>query len=370
MEHKNGGTFGDADTGAGPETEDPIERTTRPTSASSSPEADDGPADTATRGLAASVAALQARLDEIERSLIERIADVDDDRRRTAVLLQRARQGQEEEVAARLRRHTHTTRWTMLTFAALVIVALVLLYWQVATKPSTPVVQTLPADVASAEQLARVRARLNTLSDAVAELAAAPTRADTTASEISRLVSDRAQLVGEQQRLTEELAELRARLAAPPVVAQPQRAATVPSTESEEATAPEAAAPPATVDPTPAAAPPPDATEPPAAEPSAEASPREEKVIQVANRPYALQLVGYFDYDRMLAFANRDDLPRPVYYREGTFQGRPWFALIHSLHPTYDEAMVARADLPEVLLALDPFVRRLPAATEVVELTP
>ena len=50
-----------------------------------------------------------ARLEAIEQSLIERIADVDDDRRRTASALQRALETRVEEMDAKLRRSRRMT---------------------------------------------------------------------------------------------------------------------------------------------------------------------------------------------------------------------------------------------------------------------
>ncbi len=54
--------------------------------------------------LSAGLAAQGDQLRDAERSLVDRIADVDDDRRRTQGQLQRAMQSQYDEVDARLRR--------------------------------------------------------------------------------------------------------------------------------------------------------------------------------------------------------------------------------------------------------------------------
>ena len=50
-----------------------------------------------------------ARLEAIEQSLIERIADVDDDRRRTAAALHRALETRVEEMDAKLSRSRRMT---------------------------------------------------------------------------------------------------------------------------------------------------------------------------------------------------------------------------------------------------------------------
>jgi DamX protein len=69
--------------------------------------------------LAAGLAAQADKMRDVETGLVGRIADVDDDRRRTAAAIQRALDTHQEEVEARLRRRAG---WT----AALVVLALLL----------------------------------------------------------------------------------------------------------------------------------------------------------------------------------------------------------------------------------------------------
>jgi DamX protein len=66
----------------------------------------------------------------------------------------------------------------------------------------------------------------------------------------------------------------------------------------------------------------------------------------------------------MLDFARREPLPSEVYYREESYQGRPWFVLIHSLHARRDDAVAAISKLPSELATLDLWIRDLPPETE------
>lgn len=53
-------------------------------------------------------------------------------------------------------------------------------------------------------------------------------------------------------------------------------------------------------------------------------------------------------------FAARKGLPERVYVIHGTHKGRPWHAIIHSLHPDYDAAKEELPRLPADLAALNP----------------
>lgn len=86
--------------------------------------------------------------------------------------------------------------------------------------------------------------------------------------------------------------------------------------------------------------------------------------IQLAERPFVLQLIGFFSRDLMNAFIERSTLPPEVYTMEETFRGRPWFVLIHSLHPNRVSAQEVIAGLPQELADLDLWIRELPADTE------
>lgn len=91
------------------------------------------------------------------------------------------------------------------------------------------------------------------------------------------------------------------------------------------------------------------------------------------NRPaIALQLIGFHSRDELNAFLAEHTLPNPVYIRSETFRGRPWFALIHSLYEDRDTAIATADTLPEDLAQLDLWLRELPAGTtlERVQVSP
>jgi DamX protein len=96
------------------------------------------------------------------------------------------------------------------------------------------------------------------------------------------------------------------------------------------------------------------------AEPVSEPTPLPQEPALTADRPFALQLMGSYDRDRILALAARPDLPASVYIRQETLRGRPWYVLIHSLHATYEDAQAEHGRLPEDLARLDTWIRRLP----------
>ncbi|NEX15391.1 MAG: hypothetical protein C1943_01835 [Halochromatium sp.] len=85
--------------------------------------------------------------------------------------------------------------------------------------------------------------------------------------------------------------------------------------------------------------------------------------VLVDDRPFALQLIGFYSRELLDDFIARNPLPDQVYLREETFRGRPWFVLIHSLYQDRAAAQQASADLPEELGALDLWIRELPADT-------
>jgi DamX protein len=88
-----------------------------------------------------------------------------------------------------------------------------------------------------------------------------------------------------------------------------------------------------------------------------------DEVLVAGDQPYALQLIGFYTLDDMLDFARREELPHRVYFREESFQGRPWFVLIHSLHTDYVGASSANARLPSSLAMPDTWIRSLSPET-------
>ncbi|WP_296807142.1 hypothetical protein [Thiocapsa sp.] len=83
----------------------------------------------------------------------------------------------------------------------------------------------------------------------------------------------------------------------------------------------------------------------------------------VGNTPIALQLIGFYSLDELLDFARREELPTRVYFREESYQGRPWFVLIHSLYAGYSDASAAIDRLPTQLAILDTWIRDFPPET-------
>ncbi|WP_296700599.1 SPOR domain-containing protein [Thiocapsa sp. UBA6158] len=85
--------------------------------------------------------------------------------------------------------------------------------------------------------------------------------------------------------------------------------------------------------------------------------------LTVGNTPFALQLIGFYSLDELLDFARREELPSRVYFREESYQGRPWFVLIHSLYSGYSDASAAIDRLPTQLAILDTWIRSFPPET-------
>ena len=84
----------------------------------------------------------------------------------------------------------------------------------------------------------------------------------------------------------------------------------------------------------------------------------------------ALQLIGLRSRDEVRAFIAEHDLSAPLYLRSETYRGRPWYALISSLHDDMESATAARDALPADLARLDIWLRELPAGTELERIAP
>ncbi len=89
-----------------------------------------------------------------------------------------------------------------------------------------------------------------------------------------------------------------------------------------------------------------------------------EKTLVVAERNYALQLIGVSDRKSLESFVVRDGLPARVYTIRRTYKDRPWHLVIHSLHENYSEAAQELSRLPSDLATLDPWIRPLSAGVE------
>ena len=89
--------------------------------------------------------------------------------------------------------------------------------------------------------------------------------------------------------------------------------------------------------------------------------------VQVGDRPFTVQLIGFHSLEALERFAADHVLPVVYYYRQETYQGRPWFVLIHSRHETREAAEAVVAKLPPGLANLNIWIRKLKADTELIE---
>jgi DamX protein len=338
---------------------------------------------------------------DLEKSLVERIADVDDDRRATATQLQRAWQTQREDWEDRTRRRGWGTIFALALILVLLAGAMVASYVRLRAlhEPLTQEVavlrQALDRLSVPRGEGAAVEERLSALSAAVAQISSSleqisnqPRPATTPPDEaLKPLAAQIALLAAEQRRIAADLDGLRQRLDAaalepptPPVAFQrPEEPPGAPPLESPAQSEAVAPAPPE-VPAVPVGQPVPLAEDAAQAEPGpADVGPAsadrtaansQPGTVTVTDRPFALQLIGVFNRDRLLELVAQSDLPRPVYLRQETLRGRPWFVLIHSLHGTQDEARAALSQLPPALAAQSPWIRPLPEGTRLEVLSP
>jgi len=326
------------------------------------------------QALAAEFAAHRTLMRDQEKALVERIADVDDDRRLAIIHLQRAWQTQRDELADKLRR----PGW--LAAAALLLVltlggGLIALYADVRASQATL--------AAAIERLTAEQQRL------AAELAAhgqalhpmplgTRTAPEPTGTEPATNVGIAAPTPPEIP-----IREVPATTAPPPAdpvpipTANAQSAVTLATaTEADSGEAPATpadAAPPADPAPAPlvgaqsedvaATATEADPTPFAVAAPTSAQDPEPGQTFRVTDRPFALQLVGSHQRERLLEVAANQALPQYVYLHQETRRGRPWFVLIHSLYSNIEDARAALARLPPGLRKPLPWVRALPAET-------
>ncbi|MCH8532261.1 MAG: SPOR domain-containing protein [Saccharospirillum sp.] len=162
-----------------------------------------------------------------------------------------------------------------------------------------------------------------------------------------------------QQRLAEAVARVEARRdeapepdLTPPVplpVPEPE-----PQPQAEPAPAPVPAPAPA---PEPAPAPTPEPTPPPAQPEPEPESVQQGLLAQAADTEYTLQLVGVRDLQALqqVKAAHPDSLPLEIV--TATFEGRPWYVLIHGRYADADAARAAVPELPEALRTQQPWAR-------------
>jgi DamX protein len=334
-------------------------------------------------------------------ALIGRIADVDDDRRRTATEVRRALDAQRDDIEEEIRRRGLVTT-TFVLFAFLVSVgAATLGLFQINTGDAKigaqlsgiqeavarlSTIDTAPLDERLGEldqAVTRLSGDLETKVDerqsGVTDLAnrlkgleetlasqpeQSPAKPDALKKETEERQAADADLIARieeiqkaQERLGKDMLLLRDSLA------NTLASANLPLEQKtwtpEETPAPAAAAVTAAA----ASAPPSQTT--PVSAPEAGAAPAlTEGVITVGDQPQALQLISFKNLEEVRRFTSRPDLPNRVYYREESHRGKPWYALIYNLYKDPAAAAEAKAALPAELAALKPIIRQLDAGAQ------
>jgi DamX protein len=341
----------------------------------------------------------QDRLRDYEKSLVERIADVDDDRRTTESKLQRAWNNQHEEIDQRLRRQTATMLAVLFLFVLLLAVVLFMAYRQMMSEQQSLVreVTILEQELVRLSEISledeSLQEKLQGLTASVGEISASLERMDRqqvpelekTAAESlaardeveAKLGSEVQRLAAEQQRLMQELASLREMAGTPPPVSDPGSEAEEPGGEADDTAEAEVEASPGTETASPSGSGTEDERSPsqtdtetaesesaddrsvePSAAPAAGAA---SETLEVRDLTYGLQLIGFYGREELERFADRKDLPKRVYFTQDTYRGRPWFALIRSLHESYPAAEAELATLSPDLQDLRPWIRPLRA---------
>lgn len=360
---------------------------------------------------------------DAEVALVSRIADVDDDRRQAATRLHRTLQAQREDLDERLRRQGSLV--AILLFFTLLLVggALVFTYYRLDAMRQSLTTQVddvkqalkqieIPAAV---QQDPTIRGKLDALSATVAEISGTlerlsqevdsveasvkapppekPAPSETASVTPSPAVSPNARTAREAESTPPpEAAEERPESAVAATERQEgassdvESAATSPAEESPLESAPAVGS-----APSPSPAEPEQRTQPPVEEPTSTAAPTPEAGaepeqapaetatapgapatsaaegdrVDLSAMPFTVQLMGFYSLDSMAKFVREHDLPKTLYYQTTTYQGRPWYVLIHSLHPTQEAAEAVVSKLPKDLSKLSIWIRRLDADKDV-----
>ncbi|TCT18973.1 DamX protein [Thiobaca trueperi] len=332
----------------------------------------------------AELARQKSALQSAESALIERIGDVDDDRRCADMRLQRAWQTQYGEMSVRVKRQGWFGAAALLVCGVVIGVILALFHVRfnaaqqdmreeiaqlriALEQQRAPSSDQLNQEKLIHESLSRLSASIQAISASLATLDRPPEPAP------AAIPADPSQ-IGEQSGPTETTVNQVAdedglttagdAIGMTPATADPPPATAV--TESPAPSTPPAEAP--LID-----TPDPEQTatndqNDQAVGTNAGPVPTPQRIL-VGDQPYALQLIGFHSLDALQTFLDRFDLSsRVIYYREETYRGRPWFALIYSLHADREAAMAAIASLPAGLSGLDVWVRRLDPETPLVVL--
>ena len=356
----------------------------------------------------AGVSPPRAAMQDMEKSLVERIADVDDERRRTDTQMRKALQAHRDDVEHRLARYGNglKTLLTLLLLATAGLIWLTATSWSERTAVSKrlaemqgridalssaphaspePAIGTAKLDALSA-RIAAVSADVESLRRSVQERSTvreqrvAGAAADMVASKAAerpldaRQINDhRAGRTNQQEPGTEAATQAPGtQVAARTTAPEPRRQEPFPSVtggagkaETDGGSQEVEVKPPAQAPEQRAGVAATAGTER-SREPSQGMPPRQPAKsgrITLERNRVALQLIGFRSREEAQAFIDSHRLPDQVYIREERFQERPWFAVIYSLRDSAQAVAEDRAALPPDLAALDIWVRDLPAGT-------
>jgi DamX protein len=306
---------------------------------------------------------------DLEKALVERIADVDDDRRRSANQMRKALETHRDEVRT-MRQRDRAILLLLAGLGILLIAALALMYSELVktrdaldgrltaleertTRLGPPVIApsaATPPAQSSETDGAPTRAELDELADAIEaigdRLAAAEgrTRQLRDAADTDRAAAEAAPADGPsdavikeqiraaesrlEQLLDERLIRVKERL-------DQIQAATGSQGDANGGTEP--------------------------AQPGPVRLKKTGAGVQTEQPTVVVQLAGFRDRADIDTFIRNHDLQGPLYLRTESWRGRPWYALVQSLHSSMAQAEAASAALPPNLARLDTWLRPLPA---------
>jgi len=348
------------------------------------------------------------KLRDLEVSLIGRIADVDDDRRRTAIEVRRALDSQWEEMDEDLRRRGLVTLTFVFVAFLISIGAAVFSLFQIHSGKAEISDQLggLQDRVAQLSKIdtAPLNKRLGQLDEAVTRLSgdleekaearqsgvtdlatrlqgleeSLASQPGPTAPEIDALTKEiekRAAADKEIAKQVETLEKANERLGKDLLLLRDSLTSTLAAANlpleqranwSEETPPVPASPPPATAEgTTPSRLTASQATQP-SIQPAATAGNGE---VTPGDQQYALQLITFTNLEEAQRFAQRPGMPARVYYREEEGRGRSWYVVFYGLYQDQAAAAAAKATLPGELAALKSVVRHLDANTRLQVLT-
>lgn len=336
------------------------------------------------RELGADLVAQRRRVQELERTLVERIADVDDDRRRGQAQVQRAIQSHRDELAGG---HARRYGWLLFALASVALAGGIGGYFlhgqqmrqaaelrgqiEQARVEASQLQSIADQDERMDEKLARLSTAVSALSEALgrrlegtpAQEGAALAALEERLSALSARQDGLLERIESSARAPEQQAPdpVPAPAAAP---APAQNSEDIPGSPPLQTSEPEiGSAETAQESPTPTA---PEQV----AEADPDPAPGGTAAVQIsADKPVALQLIGFHSMPELREFIARHDFPDTVLVYRERFRGRPWYALIHSLHSDAESARLAAAQLGTGLAGLDFWVRTLPTGSR-LELEP